>query len=119
MLKLVDKKATLKFIPESEKDDPNPVTFYIKPEDNRLRLKRKALLRLGGSGDGKGFILGRASDDDWLDYYAARIDKIENVEGAESLSVKEIISQLPGNIGAEVESFINENSEMMLDQVKN
>jgi hypothetical protein len=119
VLKLVDPKATLKFIPESVKGDDKPVTFHIKPEDNRLRLKRKTLLRLGSAPDGKGFVLGRASDDDWLDYYVARIDRIENVEGVASDMVREILERLPGKIGMEVEEYITEHSEMMLDQVKN
>jgi len=131
-LELIDPKATVKFIPECEKEAENPTTFHIKPETIPLSFKRQALFEANveSSADGaqvRKFKLG--DDADIADYMVARISKIENVLKAGelvSLDDREGIRAFVVNpmenayaIGMELFTFMLKTTRLTEDERKN
>jgi len=109
MIKLIDTKATIKFIPESEKGSDKPTTFHIKPATWRNSL---GLARLFEIPD-----LSQATyERSWIDYMIGRIEAIDNVGDK---SVTEVLSSLSIDDGNELLVFIKANTNMNEAQAKN
>lgn len=114
-IKLIDRNATIKFIPESEKGSENPTTFHVRPATYRDSLAAKRLYGLT-SGKTKGKYDIRCTDDDeWLDYIASRIARIDNVA---DLPIKEILATLSRKLGEELFAFIDKNTDITETQEK-
>ena len=114
MIELIDLKATIKFIPASEKKSKNPTTFYIKPPTWRRSLGMSNLfkVRAGSKTD----IEAVQNDEGWFDYIVNQIDHIDNVGG---LSIEEVLSRLPEDDGAELFLKIVRKTNLNESQSKN
>ena len=115
MIELIDLKATIKFIPESEKKSKKPTTFYIKPATWRGSLAKSGLFKLK-DGSQEDIEPIRDNEDAWFEYIVSRIDHIDNVG---DLSIGEVLSRLTENDGAELFLKVVKNTDLTEEQLKN
>jgi len=123
MIKLIDTKATIKFIPSCEKGSKNPTTFYVKPATWRNSIMLAQLFDFKKVKDREQAQI--TNDQAWIDYMASRIEKIDNVgevpaDPTEIANyIEAVLSSLPVDIGNELLTFIMGNTNLNETQAKN
>jgi hypothetical protein len=124
-LKIIGRAGLLKFIPSTEIGAEKPTTFFIRQETVETAMLRNRLFELDRSGKGIEF----ASNEKWINYFLARIIKIENIEKEgkiicleDGTAIAEFLeSPFDGayKIGSELVNFLITDSKLSDNEIKN